>query len=332
MLQIPISVLELATVNIDDSFKTAIDNSMKIAVLADELNFKRIWFAEHHNMPNIASSATALLIQLAATKTQKIRVGSGGIMLPNHPPLVIAEQFGTLETLYPNRIDLGLGRAPGTDPITMQALRRDHIQNAQNFPQEIRELQDYFSKNQPDAKVNAYPGKGLQIPFYILGSSTSSAYLAAEMGLPYAFATHFAPAQFEAAAEIYKTNFKASEQLNSPYLIACVNVIAAETNERAHYLSTSYFNMIVDLVTNQRKGIQPPGEISALMNHPEIRAAVDNFTACSFIGNQKTVFEKLQNFIDSFSIDEIMVTSHIYDIEEKMQSFRILSQMKDTPI
>lgn len=330
MIHIPISVLELATVNADADFKTAIDNSMKIAVLAETLDFKRIWFAEHHNMPNIASSATPLLIQLAASQTQKIRVGSGGIMLPNHPPLVIAEQFGTLETLYPNRIDLGLGRAPGTDQVTMQALRRDHVQNAQNFPQEIKELQNYFSKNQPDAKVNAYPGKGLNIPFYILGSSTSSAYLAAEMGLPYAFATHFAPTQFEAAAQIYKANFKASEQLAQPHLIACVNVIAAETNEKAHFISTTFFNMIVHLVTNQRKGMEAPGEISPLINHPEIRAAVDTFTLCSFIGDRPTIDEKLNDFIATFQLDELMVTSHIYDMEDKMNSFRILGELNET--
>src|SRR5690625_182715 len=236
MINIPISVLELATVNIDSDFKTAIDDSMKIAQLADELNYKRIWFAEHHNMPNIASSATSLLIQLAALKTKKIRVGSGGIM-------------------FPNRIDLGLGRAPGTDQVTAQALRRSELQSPLNFPADVRELQSYFKKDIQNSKVNAFPGKGLEIPIYILGSSTSSAHIAAEFGLPYAFATHFAPAQFEAAAKIYRDNFRPSQQLEEPYLIACVNIIAADTTEKAQFSSTSFFNMIVNLVTNTRVGL-----------------------------------------------------------------------------
>src|SRR5690606_29506784 len=191
MIQIPVSVLELAVVNENSNAKEAIENSIKIAQNADELGYNRIWYAEHHNMPHIASSATSLLIQMAALNTKKIRVGSGGIMLPNHSPLVIAEQFGTLETLYPGRIDLGLGRAPGTDQLTAHALRRDHLKNAQNFPKEVTELMNYFQPETPDAKVNAFPGKDLNIPIWILGSSTDSAYLAAEMGLPYAFATHF---------------------------------------------------------------------------------------------------------------------------------------------
>lgn len=326
MIKIPVSVLELATVNIDSDFKTAIDNSMKVAELADELNFERIWFAEHHNMPNIASSATSLLIQLAASKTKNIRVGSGGIMLPNHSPLVIAEQFGTLETLYPNRIDLGLGRAPGTDQVTSQALRRSDLQHPINFPGDVRELQSYFSTKSASS-VNAFPGKGLEVPLYILGSSTTSAHLAAEMGLPYAFATHFAPAQFEAAAQIYKENFRPSEQLEKPHLIACVNVIAAESEEKANFISTTYFNMIVKLVTNTRTGLEKPGPISALINHPQIKSAVDNFTACTMIGNKESVAKKIDQFLGDFPIDELMVTSHIYDIEDKLNSFRILAEI-----
>lgn len=327
MINIPISVLELATVNIDSDFKTAIDDSMKIAQLADELNYKRIWFAEHHNMPNIASSATSLLIQLAALKTKKIRVGSGGIMLPNHSPLIIAEQFGTLETLFPNRIDLGLGRAPGTDQVTAQALRRSELQSPLNFPADVRELQSYFKKDIQNSKVNAFPGKGLEIPIYILGSSTSSAHIAAEFGLPYAFATHFAPAQFEAAAKIYRDNFRPSQQLEEPYLIACVNVIAADTTEKAKFISTSFFNMIVNLVTNTRVGLSKPGEISALINHPQIKSAVESFTACTFIGDKENIDKNINQFIKDFNLNELMVTTYAYEMEDKINSYKILAEL-----
>src|SRR5690606_17002316 len=251
MIQIPVSVLELAVVNENSNAKEAIENSIKIAQNADELGYNRIWYAEHHNMPHIASSATSLLIKLAALNTKKIRVGSGGIMLPNHSPLVIAEQFGTLETLYPTRIDLGLGRAPGTDQLTAQALRRDHLKNAQNFPQEAEELLNYFNPKNHDAKVHAFPGEGLRIRIWMLGSSTDSAYLAAQMGLPYAFATHFAPNQFGTAINIYRNHFQPSEYLEKPYMMACINVIAADSDDEAHFVSSSYFNMIINLVTGR---------------------------------------------------------------------------------
>lgn len=328
MINIPLSVLELAVVNQGSNAQEAIHNSIKIAQEADRLGYNRIWYAEHHNMSRIASSATSLLIQLAASKTSKIRVGSGGIMLPNHSPLVIAEHFGTLETLYPGRIDLGLGRAPGTDQLTAQALRRDHMKNAQNFPQEVLELQRYFKPVDPNAKVHAFPGEGLDIPIWILGSSTDSAYLAAEMGLPYAFATHFAPAQFHRASQLYKQNFKPSEYSDKPYLMACVNVIAAETDEKAQFLATSYFNMIVHLVTGQHKnGLMPPDEISELISHPEVRQAVENMTACAFIGNAQTIDSRLNDFISEYGIDEIMVSSHIFEPEDKIKSFEIVAEL-----
>lgn len=329
MISIPLSILELAVVNEGSDAAQAIHDSMNIAQEADRLGYKRIWYAEHHNMRNIASSATALLIQLAASKTQRIRVGSGGIMLPNHSPLVIAEQFGTLETLYPNRIDLGLGRAPGTDQLTAQALRRDPMRNAQNFPQEVRELQYYFKPVDPQAKVRAFPGEGLDIPIWILGSSTDSAHLAAEMGLPYAFATHFAPAQFKRAATIYKENFKPSEACAAPYLMACVNVIAADTDQHAQFLATSYFNMIVHLVTGQTKsGLLPPSQVSELIRYPEVRQAVENMTACAFIGSKQTVDQELNEFIQDYGIDELMISSNIYNQDEKKKSFEILAELQ----
>jgi luciferase family oxidoreductase group 1 len=328
MNNLPISVLELAIVNQNSNPKEAIENSMKVAQLADSLSYKRIWFAEHHNMPHVASSATTLLIQLAASQTQSIRVGSGGIMLPNHSPLIIAEQFGTLETLYPDRIDLGLGRAPGTDQATAQALRRGHLQNAQNFPNEIDELKNYFQPKDENQKINAYPGKGLNLPFYILGSSTSSALLAAEKGLPYAFATHFAPAQFYSAIELYRKHFQPSEQLKEPYIIACVNVIAADTDDEAHFLSTSLFNMFINMVTKQdRTGLMPPGEISQYIQVPEVRNAVDAMTAGSFIGNKESLEIQLNAFVSETKINEIMVTSPMYDIDAKLKSFRLVSEL-----
>lgn len=329
MISIPISVLELAVVNEGSDAAQAIHNSIKIAQEADQLGYERIWFAEHHNMSRIASSATVLLIQLAASQTKRIRVGSGGIMLPNHSPLIIAEQFGTLETLYPQRIDLGLGRAPGTDQLTAQALRRDPMRNAQNFPQEVRELQHYFNPIDPEVKVRAFPGEGLHIPIWILGSSVDSAYLSAEMGLPYAFATHFAPAQFKQAATIYRQNFKPSESCSEPYLMACVNVIAADTDEQAQFLASSYYNMIIHLVTGQNKsGLLPPDTISELIRYPDVRQAVENMTACAFIGSQETIDKQLNEFINEYGIDELMVSSNIYDQRDKTKSFEILAALR----
>lgn len=328
MIDLPYSILELAPVNKGSNHREAIETSMNVAEVADQWGYKRIWFAEHHNMPHIGSSATSLLIQLAASKTKNIRVGSGGIMLPNHSPLVIAEQFGTLETLYPGRIDLGLGRAPGTDQITANALRRDHYNNAMNFPNEVLELQNYFQPANPNQSVNAYPGKGLKIPIYILGSSTSSAKLAAEKGLPYAFATHFAPAQYKIAARIYRSEFKPSEQLKEPYMIACVNAILADTDEEAQYLSSSFFNMVIELVTGQLKdGVKQPGKIHNIIQHSEIENAVNNFIACTFTGLKKTIEEKLKKFVSDVPVEELMFTSYIYDRDAKLKSFKLLSEV-----
>src|SRR5690606_4996733 len=225
--QLKLSALDLSVVIDGGNAASAIARTVEVARLVEQLGFERIWLAEHHNMEYIASSATSILIGHVADKTERIRVGSGGIMLPNHAPLAIAEQFGTLETLYPGRIDLGLGRAPGTDQLTAMALRRNNLNTAYNFPSDVKELQLYFGHDNTDGRVRAFPGEGLEIPIWILGSSTDSAYLAAEMGLPYAFAAHFAPAQFRTAISIYRQHFKPSAQLSEPYVLACVNVIAA---------------------------------------------------------------------------------------------------------
>jgi len=326
MNKIPLSVLELATVVEGGNPATAIARTVEVAKHTESLGYNRIWMAEHHNMESIASSATAVLIGLVASKTTTIRVGSGGVMLPNHSPLVIAEQFGTLETIYPGRIDLGLGRAPGTDQLTAMALRRNNLNTTYDFPLDVKQLQTYFSKENSSSKVRAFPGEGLDIPLWILGSSVDSAYLAAQMGLPYTFAAHFAPQQFRMAIEIYRENFKPSKQLKQPYIMACVNVIAAETDDEAEFLSTSLIKVFVGLITNARKPIQPPGELPETYSIPEVRSLVNGMLGCTFTGSRDAIRNKLSQFIAETGIDELMVSSNIYDREAKLKSFSILKE------
>ena len=329
MHKIPLSVLELATVVEGGNLRSAIERTTEVAKHTESLGYKRIWMAEHHNMEFVASSATAVLIGQVASKTSTIRVGSGGIMLPNHSPLVIAEQFGTLETIYPERIDLGLGRAPGTDQLTAMALRRNNMNSTYDFPSDVKQLQTYFSKENSLANVRAFPGEGLDIPLWILGSSTDSAYLAAKMGLPYAFAAHFAPAQFRMAIDIYRKNFKSSKQLKHPYVMACVNVFAAETDEEAEFLTTSLIRLFLGLVTNSRKAIQPPGELPESYRLPAVRSAVNSMMACTFTGSRDTLRKKLSQFIAETGIDELMVSSNIFDKEAKLKSFSLLHESMD---
>jgi len=326
MDKIVLSALDLAPVKKGENAASAIARSVKVAQHIEKLDFKRIWVAEHHNMEYIASSATSLLIQHIAANTDRIRVGSGGIMLPNHAPLVIAEQFGTLETLFPGRIDLGLGRAPGTDQLTAMALRRNNLNTAFQFPQEVKDLQRYFSNDNYDAKVRAFPGEGLEIPLYILGSSTDSAYLAASLGLPYAFATHFAPAQFASASMIYHQNFVPSEVLDKPYFISCVNVIAADTTEEAEFLSTSFYNLFAGIVTNTRRPLSPPTEEVIYKGIPAIEQAVHSMASCAFVGDKNKIAPELEKFIKDHKVDEIMATSYIFDDEKCLKSFSLLQE------
>ncbi|MGE5448050.1 MAG: LLM class flavin-dependent oxidoreductase [Bacteroidales bacterium] len=326
MNKIPLSVLDLATVVEGGNPGSAIARTVEVAKHAESLGYKRIWMAEHHNMEHIASSATSVLIGHVASQTSHIRVGSGGIMLPNHSPLVIAEQFGTLETLYPGRIDLGLGRAPGTDQVTAMALRRNNIHTVNSFPEDVKQLQTYFSHENSSARVRAFPGEGLDIPLWILGSSTDSAHLAAQMGLPYAFAAHFAPAQFWTAIEIYRKIFSKSRQSQHPYVMACVNVIAADTDEEAEFLFTSLLKVFIGLVTNDRKPIQPPGELPEAYRIPEVRAMVNSMLACTFVGSCDTIQKKLNKFITETHIDELMVSTNIYDKAAKLKSYTILCE------
>lgn len=323
MKQLQLSILDLAIITEGGNAATAIKRTVEAAQHVEKLGFKRIWLAEHHNMENIASSATSVLIGHVAENTRQIRVGSGGIMLPNHSPLAIAEQFGTLESMYPGRIDLGLGRAPGTDQLTAMALRRSN-DAVYNFPKEIQQLQTYFSAENRHARVRAFPGEGADIPIWILGSSTDSAYLAAEMGLPYAFAAHFAPAQFRTAINIYRRHFKPSAQLQQPYVLACVNVIAADTDKEAQFLATSLFRMFTGIVTNMRRPMQPPVESMEPYWNEEIKAALSQMLACTFIGGREKLKQELHAFVKETEIDELMTTTNMYDEKARLYSLDIL--------
>lgn len=326
---ISVSILELAIITQDSNATETFQKTKDIAQLADRLGYKRIWLAEHHNMAHVASTATVVLIGYVASQTENIRIGSGGIMLPNHSPLVVAEQFGTLETLYPNRIDLGLGRAPGTDQPTAEAIRKDFFEQAQRFPQNVSKLQEYFSSENASGKVRAFPAEGLNVPIWILGSSMDSAALAAAYGLPYAFAGHFAPKLMIQAFEFYRENFQPSEYLDKPKTMACVNIIAADTNEEAELLSTSLYQMFLNLIRNDRKGLQPPvSSLDDIMNEAE-RFHVNQMTAGTFTGNKEQLVTDLRKFIDYARIDELMVTSPIFDHQAKLKSIQITKEVID---
>ena len=324
---IPYSVLDLATVIEGKTPADTFVSSLDLARHAESWDYTRYWLAEHHNMISVASSATSVVIGHIAGGTKKIRVGSGGIMLPNHSPLVIAEQFGTLESLYPGRIDLGLGRAPGTDQLTAMAIRGDRFAAVNNFPQEVRKLQTYFSAENQHSKVRAIPGEGLEIPIWILGSSTDSAHLAAAMGLPYAFASHFAPAQFLTAIDIYRKEFKASEYLQEPYVLSCVNVIAADTDAEANKLATSLYQMFRGIITGERKLLQAPVDnIGEVLSSYEAEQ-INQMLACTFVGSKELVKEDMESFLAQTQVDEIMVSAHIYDHQAKLRSYELFAEL-----
>ena len=326
---IPISILELAIITEDSNAKETFEKTKALAQLADDLGYNRFWLAEHHNMAHVASTATIVLIGYIASQTKNIRVGSGGIMLPNHAPLIVAEQFGTLEILYPNRIDLGLGRAPGTDGMTAQAIRKDFYEQSQRFPQNVAELQKYFSKDNAAANVRAFPAEGTNVPIWILGSSLDSAALAAANGLPYAFAGHFAPKLMYQAFQYYRDHFQPSQYLDKPKTMACVNAIVADTDEEAEILSTSLTQMFLNLIRNDRKPLQPPVEsMDGVMSEQE-HFHVNQMTACSFVGSKNKVEAKLKQFIEYTKIDEVMITSPIFNQEDKMKSVRLMKAVID---
>lgn len=324
---IPISILDLTNIREGEDAAAAIRNSIKMAQDAESMGFNRFWLAEHHNMPSIASTSTALLINMVADKTEKIKVGSGGIMLPNHAPLSVAESFGTLATMYPDRIDLGLGRAPGTDGYTAAALRRNFAATPYDFKANIEELQSYFSTDNEGKRVRAFLAEGKQVPIWILGSSTDSAYLAAAMGLPYAFAAHFSPGHLMAASRIYKEHFQASEYLDKPYFMACVNVIAADSGLEAQELATSLQQMFVGIITNTRVKMPPPLPGYEMMMEQELHMALQQMLYYTFIGDKHLLQEKLQQFIAEAQVDELMVTNYIYDLNQRKHAMEILSEI-----
>jgi luciferase family oxidoreductase group 1 len=324
MKRFDISVLDLAPVKQDKTIHDTFNDSLDLARFTEKLDYKRFWLAEHHNMASIASSATSVLIGFIANGTQKIRVGSGGIMLPNHSSLVIAEQFGTLESLFPGRIDLGVGRAPGTDGLTAKALGRNPMIINEQFPRQIRELQRYFSVENSESPVRAIPGEGCDIPIYILGSSTDSAWLAAEYGLPYAFAAHFAPEMMGFAFDIYRENYRPSVEFPEPYIIACVNGIAAETDSEANKLATTLYQAFINIIRNDRKPYSPPVDDMDELWNPMEKAGVLQKLRYSFIGSEATVKKQIRDFQKGYQVDEIMFTSHIYDHEARKRSYEII--------
>lgn len=324
---IPLSILDLAIVTEGSNPKEAIERSRDLAQKAEKLGYHRFWMAEHHNMENIASSATSVLLGHIAEATEKIRVGSGGIMLPNHSPLIIAEQFGTLATIYPDRVDLGLGRAPGTDQLTASAIHPDRMQQVQSFPQNVRQLQKYLSSDNSESKVRAFPGEGTEVPIWLLGSSTDSAFLTAELGLPYAFASHFAPQQLIPALRIYRDRFNPSDQLEKPYFMPVVNVIASETDEQAEFLSTSMFQMFMGVVTGDRSPMKPPVDSMDGIWNENTKYAVKQMLAYSFIGSADSVKCDIEKFVEQTEADELMVSTYIYDHEQRLRSYELLADV-----
>ena len=321
------SVLDLVTVNKEDDFRTSFQKSLQAAQLVERLGYTRYWLSEHHNMPHVASSATSLLIGYIANGTKSMRVGSGGIMLPNHSTLAIAEQFGTLDALFPNRIDLGLGRAPGTDGRTATILRRGQTMADYDFESSILQLYRYFDKGNATSSVRAVPGEGAEIPIYILGSSTDSAYLAARLGLPYAFAGHFAPAQFFQAAQIYRQQFRPSPHLVKPYLMACVNIIAADTDEEARYLSRSHLQAVINIITDKRTPLVAPEVAELAVPSESVRQALDNWMALAFVGSKTSLRKSLAAFLKRSGADELIAYTSIHSLEAKLESYRIFREL-----
>lgn len=323
----PMSVLDLCPVTVDGTPADSFQNTLDLAQHAEKWGFHRYWLAEHHNMPGIASSATSVVMGYVAAGTSTIRVGSGGIMLPNHAPLVIAEQFGTLESMYPGRIDLGLGRAPGSDHAATRALRRDPRSTGQDFPDQLEELRTYF--NPPvdyHMPVKATPGEGLKIPIWLLGSSGFSAQLAGQLGLPFAFASHFSPDYTLPALSLYRRSFTPSEELDQPYAMVGVNVIAADADEEAQRLATSLYQQFLNLVRGRPGKLSPPVEnIDELWTENE-RVAIEQQLRSTIVGSPKTVERKLQAFLDKTQADELIISSHIYDHQARLRSYEILSQ------
>jgi len=323
-----LSVLDLSPITADGCAGDSLRNTLDLAQHAEQWGYQRYWLAEHHNMAGIASAATAVVIGHVAAGTKTIRVGAGGVMLPNHSPLVIAEQFGTLEALFPGRIDLGLGRAPGSDQATAYALRRNLHADVDQFPNDVVELMSYFGEAKPGQQIHAFPGRGLNVPVWILGSSLFGAQLAASLGLPYAFASHFAPDQMLAAIKIYRERFRPSAQLSEPYVMLGFNIFAADTDAQANYLASSMQRAFVNLRRGNPGKLQPPVDNYLQELSLSEQSLLQNIMSCSAIGSPDTVLEKTRQFIAKTGADELMITSQIYDHTARLRSYEIVGAMQ----
>ncbi|WP_017472021.1 LLM class flavin-dependent oxidoreductase [Amphibacillus jilinensis] len=329
-LNIPLSVLNLAPIRQGEDQKQAIDAMVELAQATEQMGYSRYWIAEHHNTPTLMSSATAVLINHTLANTKTIRVGSGGIMLPNHAPLIVAEQFGTMAVLYPDRVDLGLGRAPGTDMLTASALRRSTGKDSvYTFPDDVDTLLKYFGPLEQQGHVKAHPGVNTDIPLYILGSSTDSARLAAKKGLPYAFASHFAPQHMAEAIQIYRQQFVPSRFLKEPYMIVCLNVIAQESDEQAKYEMTSMQQFFLNVVRGSSQPLSPPVEDMDEVWTAHEKYAATSMSSYSLVGSQASVRQQLIDFQDQFDVDEVMAISYIYDREKQKRSYQLLKDIVD---
>ncbi|HXA35046.1 MAG TPA: LLM class flavin-dependent oxidoreductase [Steroidobacteraceae bacterium] len=325
---IPFSVLDLSPVTLGGNAAQSLRNTLDLARHAEDWGYRRYWLAEHHSMPGIASAATSVVICHVAAGTKTIRVGAGGIMLPNHSPLIIAEQFGTLESLFPGRIDLGLGRAPGSDQAAARALRRNLASDPEQFPQDILELMGYFAPQAPEQRVIAVPGVGLKVPLWILGSSLFGAQVAAALGLPFAFASHFAPAMMMQALEIYRARFQPSEQLDRPYVMLGFNIFAADSDAKARFLSTSMQQAFVNLRSGRPGQLPPPVEGYENQLPAPAKAMLADVLTCSAVGAPRTVRDALVAFIDRTQADELMITAQIFDHAARLRSYEIAADIR----
>lgn len=326
---IKFSVLELAPVRDDKTVEFSLKHALELAQHIEKLGYERLWLAEHHNMDGIASSATAVLLGYLLANTQTLKVGSGGIMLPNHAPLVVAEQFGTLATLYPNRVELGLGRAPGTDQVTMRALRRGRQETEEQFPQDVLEILSYVGDAKPNQRITATPGQGTHVPVWLLGSSLFSAQLAAKLGLPYSFASHFAPRLLGQAIQLYRDNFEPSIYLDKPYVSMGVPTAVADTDEEAEYLATSAYQRVLGLMRGESLKLKAP--VANIQSHWSAaeKMSVDNFFAMAQIGSPEKVKMGLEQLLIPYDVDEFIFTCDIYDTEKRIRNFELLMQLKN---
>nr|WP_174506128.1 LLM class flavin-dependent oxidoreductase [Acinetobacter sp. Marseille-Q1620] len=322
------SILELAPVRDDKTIEFSLKHALELAKHAEQLGYDRLWLAEHHNMDGIASSATSVLLGYLLANTETLKVGSGGIMLPNHAPLVVAEQFGTLATLYPDRVELGLGRAPGTDQVTMRALRRGRQETEDQFPHDVVEILNYFDDPVPHQKIVATPGHGTHVPVWLLGSSLFSAQLAAKLGLPYSFASHFAPRMLQSAITLYRENFEPSKYLAQPYVSIGVPTVVATTDEEAQFLATSAYQRVLGLIRGQSLKLKAPVKsMEGLWSVPE-KMSVDNFYAMAQIGSSETVKNGLLDLLEQTQVDEFIFTCDIYDTDKRLENFSLLMDIK----